>query len=85
MVQAKQTKTLEDEERIWRRIEGVLDRMKEEAEAGRGTMKTVVTIAAGVGVVVLGDAVAIATKNPELMKKGIEMVAKETVKSVTKL
>jgi hypothetical protein len=31
-------------------------------------MKTLVTIAAGVGVVVLGGAVAIATKNPELMK-----------------
>lgn len=73
-VRIKEAKTVEEDERIWVNINNLLDRMKEEADRETDLINNLSKIAAGVGVIVIGGAVAIATKNPDLLKKGIEMI-----------
>lgn len=80
-VQSKEAKTVEEENRIWINIEKILDRMKEEAERGTSLITNLGGIAAGVGLTVIGGAVAIAAKNPELLKKGIDMIPTKIGKS----
>jgi len=46
--------------------------------------RTFATIAGGVALVLGGGAIFLATRNPDIMKKGLEMVAQETVKQIVK-
>lgn len=80
-VQSKEATTLEEEERVWIKIEKILDRMKDEAERGTGLITNLGKMAVGVSTLVIGGAITIATKNPELLRKGIEMIPKKIGKS----
>ncbi|MGI2329129.1 hypothetical protein [Planococcus sp. YIM B11945] len=76
-VQSKEAITVEEEERIWIKIDKVLDRMKDEADRRTNIFTNLGVMTATVSAVVIGGAVTVATKNPELLKKGIEMIPKK--------
>lgn len=80
-VQSKESKTVEEEIRIWINIEKILDRMKDESEREVGLITNLGGIAAGVGLSIIGGAVAIAANNPDLLKKGISMLPTKLGKS----
>lgn len=54
MVKVDRAQSIEEEERLWNRIEGVLDRMKKEADEGRRNFNTIGPAAAITGVAILG-------------------------------
>lgn len=70
--------SIEEEERLWKRIEGILDRMQKEAEEGRSLFVNIRSAAAIAGVVVLGIGLAAATKNPTVLKEGVKAATKFT-------
>lgn len=72
---------VEEDERIWRNIDKVLDRMKEEAIRQNDLGKDYSLLGLGVGSIAIVGAIALVTKNPEMLKKGIEMIQKKTNKS----
>lgn len=80
--QAKNIKTPEDEEKLDAKIEDILNRLKQESSDNRQHSWRITTFIGGIGVVVIGGAVLMATKNPDVFKKGMEMIAKETVKQI---
>lgn len=82
MEQVKNAKTPEDEEKIDAKIDKILDRLKQEATDNRQHSLRATAFIGGVGVIVIGGAVFMVTKNPEVFKKGIEMIANETVKQI---
>lgn len=69
-------KSIEEEERLWKRIEGILDRMQKEAEEGRSLFKTIGPALMVAGVVAIGIGVAAATKDTTLIKQGIKEATK---------
>jgi len=71
MERVKQAKSIEEEERLWKRIDVVLDRLQKEAEEGRSLFKTIGSAAVIAGAVVLGIGLAAATKNPTVLKEGV--------------
>jgi len=70
--------SIEEEERLWKRIEGILDRMQKEAEEGRSLLKTLGPAIAIAGAVVLGVGLAAATKNPSVLNDGVKAATKFT-------
>lgn len=80
--QAKNAKTPEDEEKLDAKIDDILNRLKQEAADNRKHSWRTTALIGGVGITVIGGAVFMATRNPEVFKKGLEMIAKETVKQI---
>lgn len=80
--QAKNADTDAEKERLERAIDSVLDKLKDEAEANRGQTIKIAMIAAGVGTIITGGAIFVATRNPEILKKGVEIIAKESAKQL---
>lgn len=73
--------TEEENERIWRNIDKVLDRMKEEAIRQNDLGKEYSFLGLGVAGLAIAGAITVVTKNPEMLKKGIEMIQTKTSKS----
>ncbi|USK60404.1 hypothetical protein [Peribacillus asahii] len=82
MKQAENARTPEDKEKFDRKIDDILNRLKEEAEANRSQGQKYAIIAGGVATILAGGAIFLVTRNPEVLKKGAEMIAKETVKQI---
>ncbi|WP_175638329.1 hypothetical protein [Metabacillus schmidteae] len=82
MKQAENANTPEDKEKVDKEIDIILDRLKEEVDSNRKHTLKVVMVAGGIGTILAGSAIFIATRNPEVLKKGVEMIAKETVKQI---
>ena len=75
---------LSAEERIHlhNKSDELLDRMKNEADKNRNHAIQITAIAAGAFAAIGGGAIYLATRNPDLLKKGIETIAQETTKRI---
>ncbi|RFB12737.1 hypothetical protein DZB84_18485 [Bacillus sp. HNG] len=82
MEQAKNAKTADEKDRLDKKIDEILDRLKQEADANRSQGQKYALIAGGVATIVAGGAIFLVTRNPEVIKKGAEMIAKETLKQI---
>ncbi|MCM3390611.1 hypothetical protein M3649_21235 [Ureibacillus chungkukjangi] len=80
--QAENAKTDEQKEKLDKQIDSILDRLKEEVTANRSHGQNFAWMAGGVAIVLAGSAIFLATRNPEVFKKGVEMIAQETVKQI---
>ena len=84
MKQAENAKTDEQKEKLDKQIESIIERLKEEVNANRLHGQKFAMIAGGVATVLAGGAILLVTRNPEVLKKGAEMLAQETVKQIVK-
>lgn len=84
MKQSENAKTDEQKEKLDQQIEAILDRLKEEVNENRMQGHKFALIAGSVATVLAGGAVFLVTRNPDVLKKGAEMIAQETVRQITK-
>ena len=84
MKQAEIAKTDEQKEALDKKIDSILDDLKEEVNANRLQGIKFAIIAGGIATVLAGSAVFLVTRNPEVLKKGVEMIALETTKQIFK-
>lgn len=82
MEQAKNANTADEKEKLDKKIDEILDRLKQEADANRTQGQKYALIAGGVVTILAGGAIFLVTRNPEMIKKGAEMIAKETIKQI---
>ncbi|MFB5088372.1 hypothetical protein PGC35_14395 [Psychrobacillus sp. PGGUH221] len=80
--QAENAETEELKEKLDKKIDSILNRLKEEADANRTHFQKTLIVTAGLGASVIGGAIFLATRNPELFKKGVEMIAQESIKRI---
>lgn len=76
--------TPEERKEIDRKIADILDRLERETDKNRAHGIKLTRILGGSLLGVVGVGAYFITKNPELLKKGTEMIAKETIKQATK-
>ncbi|MET3697125.1 hypothetical protein SAMN05877753_1054 [Bacillus oleivorans] len=76
--------TLEEKKEIDKKIDAILDRIEKEADKNREHGRTGMLILAGVATLIMGSGIYLFTRNPELLKKGTQMIAQETVKQIVK-
>lgn len=81
--QAESAETDEQKEKIYQQIDSLLDRIKEEVNANRSYGEKMVMVTGSVALALAGGALYLATRNPEVLKKGVEIIAQETVKKIT--
>lgn len=82
--QAENAKTEQEKEQIDKEIDKILDRIEKEADKNRGHGQKFGLIAGGIATVLAGSAIFLVTRNPEVLKKGAEIVAQETIKQIGK-
>lgn len=82
MEQAKNANTADEKDKLDKKIDEILDRLKQEADANRTQGQKYALIAGGVVTILAGGAIFLVTRNPEMIKKGAEMIAKETIKQI---
>lgn len=82
--QAENVKTVEEKEKIDINIDGVLDRFEREANANRDQGRRFALIAGGMATILAGSTIFLVTRNPEVFKKGVAMIAGETVNKLIK-
>jgi len=82
MKQVENAKTEEEKEKIEKKIDTILDRLEKEANENRKQGQKYALIASGVAITLAGSAIFLVTRNPEVVKKGVEMIARETVKQI---
>ncbi|KMJ59379.1 hypothetical protein AB685_00355 [Bacillus sp. LL01] len=76
--------TSEEKDRVDKRIDEILNRLQKESADNKEHGLKFGKIVAGVAVVGLGTGIFVFTKNPELLKKGTQLIAQEAVKQVLK-
>lgn len=81
--QAENAETDEQKEKIYQKIDSLLDRIKEEVNANRSHGEKLAWMAGSVALTLAGGAIYLATRNPDILKKGVETIAQETVKRIT--
>lgn len=81
--QAESAETDEQKEKIYNQIKSLLDKIKEEVNANRSYGEKLVLMTGSVALALAGGALYLATRNPEVLKKGVETIAQETVKRIT--
>ena len=81
--QAESAETDEQKDKIYQQIDSLLDRIKEEVNANRSYGEKLVLVTGSVALAIAGGAIYLATRNPEVLKKGVETIAQETVKRIT--
>jgi hypothetical protein len=77
-------KTIEEKKDFDTSIEDVLDRLERLADKNRTHKEKIIGIMAGTAIIVAGSGLYLFTKNPALLKKGAEMIGKETLKNLVK-
>ena len=82
MKQAESAKTDEQKEILDNQIDLILDRLKEEVNENRFHGQKFALVAGAVATVFVGGAIYLVTRNSEVLKKGVEMIAQETVKQI---
>lgn len=82
MKQAENAKTDEQKERLDYQIDLILDRLKKEVNENRIHSQKLALIAGSMATMIAGGALFLVTRNPEVLKKGTEMIAKETFKQI---
>lgn len=79
--QIKFAETIEERREIRKEIEKCIIHAREEAKRNSDDTNRLYLIGAGAGIVLIGVGVAVFTKNQEVLKKGMKMVAEGAVKS----
>ncbi|MFJ7677446.1 hypothetical protein ACIQXQ_05280 [Peribacillus sp. NPDC097198] len=78
----KENTTYEEKERINKNIVDILNRLEKESKDNKEHGLKFGTLVAGVAVVGIGAGLWVFTKNPELLKKGTQMIVQNTVKQI---
>jgi hypothetical protein len=82
--ESEKATTIEEKERIDKKIDDILNRLQKESKDNKEHGLKFGALVAGVAVVGLGAGLFVFTKNPELLKKGTQMIAQESVKQILK-
>jgi len=82
--ESEKATTFEERERNDKKIDDILDRLQKESKDNKEHGLKFGRLAAGVAVVGIGAGLFVFSKNPELLKKGTQMIAQEAVKQIVK-
>lgn len=82
--ESEKANTIEEKERIDKKIDDILDRLQKESKDNREHGLKFGVLKASVAVVGIGAGLYVSTKNPELLKKGAQMLVQESVKRILK-
>ncbi|WP_062231936.1 hypothetical protein [Fictibacillus sp. FJAT-27399] len=82
--ESEKATTFEEKERIDKKIDDILNRLQKESKDNKEHGLKFGRLVAGVAVVGIGAGLFVFTKNPELLKKGTQMIAQKSVKQIVK-
>lgn len=82
--ESEKATTFEEKERIDKKVDDILNRLQKESKDNKEHGLKFGVLVAGVAALGLGTGLFVITKNPELLKKGAQMIAQESVKQIVK-
>lgn len=82
--ESEKATTFEEKERIDKKIDDILNRLQKESKDNKEHGLKFAGLASSVAVIGIGTGLFVFTKNPELLKKGAQMIVQESVKQIVK-